>query len=189
VLESGLGGVAREQGPDAAGGVGLLPAGFEEERRASCLLGVDVEGERLFEADAYMSVGAAFLNGTPTLLANICCVLNPSWIVLDGEAPDHEPSTAVDETSVRNGHNDPRPCVAAVCHAINRNAMPQVRQDEHLQIKTVKDLVTEEGRHLIPQLLGALALVVDHLGDGFLMTPIKRWINDPKARELPPSFT
>jgi len=36
--------------------------------------------------------------------------------------------------------------------------MPQVRQDEHLQIKTVKDLVTEEGRHLIPQLLGALAL-------------------------------
>ena len=46
----------------------------------------------------------------------------------------------------------------AVCHAINRNAMPQVRQDEHLQIKTVKDLVTEEGRHLIPQLLGALAL-------------------------------
>jgi len=123
-----------------------------------------------------------------TLLASICCVLNPSWIVLDGEAPEHEPGTTDREALDHHGHTDPRPFVAAVRHAIHRNAMPQVRHQDHLHIKTLKDVVSEDNL-LAPQLLGALALVVDHLGDGFLLTPITRWINDPKWRDGSPSFT
>jgi len=119
-----------------------------------------------------------------TVLASVCCILNPSWIVLDGKAAGHEPPTDGDHRPA--GHDDRRPFVAAVKHAIHRNAMPQVR--EQLELKLWSTDLRDEQEQLTPELLGALALVVDHLGDAYLLKPITEWMRAPKSREGPLTF-
>jgi hypothetical protein len=49
--------------------------------------------------------------------------------------------------------------------------------------------VRDQGGVLSPELLGALALVVDHLGDSYLLPPIRAWIDeDSKERAEHPDF-
>lgn len=115
------------------------------------------------------------------LLATVCCVLNPSWIVLGGAMPEH-----VSRISPENDEVPHRPFVKAVQDALAENAIPQAQMD--LATKTWRDI---RSRHqtLNPELLGALALVVDHLGDAYLLRPIERWIRTPASRREPLSFS
>jgi hypothetical protein len=41
---------------------------------------------------------------------------------------------------------------------------------------------------LSPELLGALALVVDHLGAAYLLPPIRRWVADGRLNGEPPDL-
>ena len=66
-----------------------------------------------------------------------------------------------------------------------RDALPQPHQ--LLDIKTWHEIRSQDQR-LTPELLGALALVVDHLGDAYLLRPIQRWIATPQSRRDPASF-
>jgi predicted NBD/HSP70 family sugar kinase len=114
-----------------------------------------------------------------SLLAKVCCVLNPAWIVLGGAMPEHrsgDPSNA----------DSSRPFVDAVEHAVERDATTQIQTE--LKTKTWLDVRSDE-QPLSPELLGALALVVDHLGDAYLLDPIERWIGEPDSRERALSFS
>lgn len=121
-----------------------------------------------------------------TVLANVACMINPSWIVLDGDIPAHRRAGG---THLGGNHDGSRPFVDAVQHAIERNAMPQVRDAEVKLWRT--DLKDPDGsgadlalpgleQQLSPELLGALALAVDHLGDGYLLRPIEEWLEAAK---------
>jgi predicted NBD/HSP70 family sugar kinase len=119
-------------------------------------------------ADAGWQVGAA--------LGTVCSVLNPEWIVLSGLMPEHRSSRA----------GKPRaPFVEAVKAALRRSALAQPHQ--RLDTRTWLEIKSKHQR-LTPELLGALGLVVDHLGDAYLLRPIQRWIATPQAREAPLSF-
>jgi predicted NBD/HSP70 family sugar kinase len=111
-----------------------------------------------------------------SLVAKVCCVLNPAWIVLGGAMPEH----------YSGGSTDRRPFVEAVRHAVDREATAQIRGQ--IETKTWLDVRSEE-QPLSPELLGALALVVDHLGDAYLLDPIERWIGAPDARRKALSFS
>jgi predicted NBD/HSP70 family sugar kinase len=115
------------------------------------------------------------------LLATVCCVLNPSWIVLGGAMPEH-----VSSISPEHPDEPHRPFVTAVRDALAENGTPQSQL--RLETKTWRDI---RSRHqtLSPELLGALALVVDHLGDAYLLRPIERWIRTPASRNEPLSFS
>lgn len=115
------------------------------------------------------------------LLATVCCILNPSWIVLGGPMPEH-----VSRISPSNGEEAHRPFVTAVRDALAENGTPQAQTE--LETKTWND-VRLQHQTLNPELLGALALVVDHLGDAYLLRPIERWIRTPASREQPLSFS
>lgn len=106
-----------------------------------------------------------------TVLASVCCVLNPRMIVMHGKACDHQ------------SYHDPatKPYVDGAETAIRHSAMPQLQ--EELEVRTWTELQEDYGRvapqvvSLEPELLGALALVTDHLGDGYLLRPIERWLS------------
>lgn len=113
-----------------------------------------------------------------TVLANVACLLNPEWIVLDGDTPAHRYENPA-------GGDAEGPLIGAVEHAIKRTAMPQVR-DQAAKVLLWRDGLGSNGgstghhdieQTLSPELLGALALAVDHLGDGYLLAPVKRWLD------------
>jgi predicted NBD/HSP70 family sugar kinase len=160
-----------------------------EHQRAGDLTGVEID-RRLDELlkSGHPAVDRALWDAgwhLGTVLASVCCILNPSWIVLDGKAAGHEPPADSDHRPA--GHDDRRPFIAAVKHAIHRNAMPQVR--EKLELKLWETDLRDDAQQLTPELLGALALVVDHLGDAYLLKPITEWMKAPKSREGPLVFT
>lgn len=100
-----------------------------------------------------------------TAIAHACCLLNPSSIWLDGTMPKH---TIAAE----------RPFMKAVEHAIERNAMRQV---SNVNPRTWDELWPDLEPPYDPQLLGALALVVDHLGDAYLLKPLARWLRTRRS--------
>jgi predicted NBD/HSP70 family sugar kinase len=116
-----------------------------------------------------------------SLLATVCCVINPSWIVLGGAMPEH-----VSRISTENENEPHRPFVTAVRDALAENGTPQAKLG--LETKTWRD-IRSRYQILNPELLGALALVIDHLGDAYLLHPIERWIRTPASRKEPLSFS
>lgn len=104
-----------------------------------------------------------------TLLAQLCTFLDPEQIVLGGTQAEY-----------CSQHQDgQRPFAKAVERAIRAHALPQVAADDRLQVSTWSDLAKcAPEEQLTPELLGALALVIDHLGDGYLLAPIVRHIDD-----------
>lgn len=109
-------------------------------------------------------------------------MLNPSWIVFSGTIAEHGSGISPVEAPTETGA---RPFLLAVQHALARNATAQAQAN--LETKTWLDLRSPD-QTLSPELLGALALVVDHLGDAYLLRPIERWIREPKSRLAPVSF-
>jgi hypothetical protein len=84
-----------------------------------------------------------------------------------------------------SGKDDSRPFVTAVQQAFKHDTTVQVGDD--VPIKTWLD-VRSPDQPLNPALLGALALVVDHLGDAYLLDPIEAWIREPDSRTRTLSF-
>ena len=116
------------------------------------------------------------------LLGQICCMLNPSWIVFSGVMPEHRSSIP---PSAQELPTDNRPFLTGVTDALDLHATPQATAG--LETKTWEE-VRSEDQPLSPEMLGALALVVDHLGDAYLLTPIEQWIREPHSRSNPLSF-
>jgi hypothetical protein len=48
--------------------------------------------------------------------------------------------------------------------------------------------VRSDQQRLTLELLGALALVVEHLGGTYLLNPVEQWIRAPASRKAPISF-
>lgn len=114
--------------------------------------------------EAGWNVGAA--------LGIVCSLLNPGRIVLGG---------AMTETET---------FLNAARGALARHAMPPSADDEHLELETWKHDVA--GRRdtgaveLTPELLGALAAVLDQLGDGYFLPPVRQWTNKGGHAQSPP---
>jgi predicted NBD/HSP70 family sugar kinase len=115
-----------------------------------------------------------------TVLASVCCLLNPTRIVFDGLLPGYkDPVVSLLRTNDSEVSGAVRgPFLRAVEHAIQQNAMPHVRD---VRLATWADLQYSRER-LTPELLGALALALDHLGDGYLLKPVGRWMSIPASR-------
>jgi predicted NBD/HSP70 family sugar kinase len=133
-----------------------------------------------------------------TLLANVCCVLNPSWIVFGGPMAEYRSASSGtgpppglrvpairDDASAPAPPADGRPFVRGVRDALRIGTTPQARAG--LRVRTWDQIRSSEDE-LSPELLGALALVVDHLGDAYLRDPIEEWIRTPGSRKDIVSF-
>ena len=120
-----------------------------------------------------------------TVLAKVCCILNPSWIVLDGQMPEHVTPSDEHAASVSRpagadtGPDEQRPFVAAVRHALVRDTLRSAYQA--VRVYTWQDVKSPQ-QTMSPELLGSLALVLDHLGDGCLLRPVERWISNSNSR-------
>lgn len=119
-----------------------------------------------------------------TVMATVCGLLNPATMVFGGEMPERVGS--VPAPGRATGKADNRPFLAAVSEAIDERALPQV--SGRLEIATWNEVRNPE-QTLSPEMLGALALVIDHLGDAYLLKPVSRWIRTPSSREVPISFS
>jgi predicted NBD/HSP70 family sugar kinase len=105
-------------------------------------------------------------------LAGITCFLNPSWIVFGGAIPEHRAVKGFGSLLARRSSDEPRPFIGGVRQALEKSCTPQALDD--LEIKTWNELLGDQRRKIRPELLGALGLALDHLGDAFLLPPIAR---------------
>ncbi len=107
---------------------------------------------------------------TGVAIAHACVMLNPTQVILGGALVE-----------------DPR-FRSHVWQAIDRNAMAEIRAaGEERYMPTWKQLTVDNAglnlpQNLTPELLGALALVVDELADDYLRDPITSWYRDARKR-------
>ena len=183
----------------ACGGRGCLETVASDRAIADQLRGVipkahDLQFSSMLEA-AHPAVDRAVRDAgrhVGMLLAQVCCFLNPSHVVLSGAQPEYK-------SQFERDHNgDPvHPFVNALKDALELYATPQALTGDAEDssgppillenIKTWSEVSYEQT--LSPELLGALALVIDHLGDAYLLKPIERWIGSTEARQRPLTFS
>lgn len=175
----GSSGVAGELGhlrvkPDGllcprCGGRGCLETAASEKAIREQLHGIlDWKPDKEPEAKHGPAVDEALWEGGWCLgvgLAHVCALLNPALIVLDGDTARHHRYRQ------------------AMSHALERNVIPEVLAETGLSGEPLRVEHWEERpapRNRTPGLnaltIGLLGRVLDSLGDGYLLDPVRVWV-------------
>jgi predicted NBD/HSP70 family sugar kinase len=106
-------------------------------------------------------------------LAQACNLLNPTWAVIGG-------NMTVSETFM-----------GAIRHALGRNALPQAATTVGLRTwerlfdgEPYRNARPDVGTNVTPELLGALAIVLDELGDRHVLPHVEQWFREGGPTKL-----